>query len=251
MKKLIEQDKSIIVACDVSNLETLKKLVLETMNVSGIGGYKVGAVLAIKYGLPQIVALIRRYTPLPIIYDHQKGGTDIPDLGRIFIKTVKNAGVDALILFPFGGCLTLKKWVETTKRLVETVKRAEITILIGGQMTQAGFLEKDGGFVANQGPERIYRQAARLGVKNFVVPGNRLNLAAFYRRVISQETGDKEVVFYAPGFGFQKGEITEADKVLGNRWHPIIGRSVYQAEHPAEALKKFTSLLKGDRDGVF
>ena len=239
MKKLIQQNKSVIVACDVSGLEALKELVLQTMNIQGIGGYKVGAVLAIKYGLLQIVALIRKYTSLPIIYDHQKGGTDIPDLGEAFINSVASSGVDALILFPFGGRLTLEKWVEAAKM-------AGITILIGGQMTQAGFLEKEGGFVANQGPEAIYRQAARLGVKNFVVPGNRLDLAVSYKRVIFQEIGGEEVVFYAPGFGFQEGEITKANKVLGNRWHPIVGRSIYRADHPAEALKELIFVLKGE-----
>ena len=103
MQKLIKQQKSVIPACDVSDLQKLGELVEATASVSGIGAYKVGLELVIPFGLGRVAEAIRKYSQLPIIYDHQKGGTDIPDLGPKFAKAVKSAGADAVILFPFGG----------------------------------------------------------------------------------------------------------------------------------------------------
>ena len=45
--------------------------------------------------LKKVVDEIRKLTKLPIIYDHQKAGTDIPDTGDGFMKACKDSGVDA------------------------------------------------------------------------------------------------------------------------------------------------------------
>ena len=89
--------RSIIPACDVPNLKLLDKLVKETCNVKGIGGYKIGFELVIPFGIKEVIKTIRKHTKLPIMYDHQKAGTDIPEMGDKFMKAIK--GVDSVILF--------------------------------------------------------------------------------------------------------------------------------------------------------
>ena len=44
--------------------------------------YKVGLSLALDCGLPKVVEIAREYTDKPIIYDHLKAGTDIPEVGK-------------------------------------------------------------------------------------------------------------------------------------------------------------------------
>ena len=88
MKRVIEADRSIVPACDVASLETLRTLVTATSGLEGIGGYKLGFTLALRYGLPACVKEIRALSQLPIIYDHQKAGTDIPDTGKPFMDAV-------------------------------------------------------------------------------------------------------------------------------------------------------------------
>ena len=78
---IIKLKKSIIPSCDVNSLQKLTKLVKSTCSVNGVGAYKVGFELVIPYGIDKVVATIRKYTKLPIIYDHQKAGTDIPEMG--------------------------------------------------------------------------------------------------------------------------------------------------------------------------
>lgn len=229
---LIEQKKSVIVACDVATIEELARLVEETACVKGIGAYKVGAILAMKYALRTVVLIVKNYTDLPVIYDHQKGGTDIPPLGGPFVEAVVSAEVDALILFPFGGAATEKVWIEACQD-------NELTVLIGGHMTQPKFLERDGGFIADGAPGKIYEFAARLGVEDFVVPGNQPELVARYRAKIARIIG-RDPTLYAPGFISQGGDISYAARVAGENWHAIVGSAIYRAEDPRKAAEQVT-----------
>ncbi len=109
---IVPFQRSVVVVADVSTLEDHQKLVKETHNVSGIGGTKVGLDLALGYGLPRLVETTKSINPNSVfIYDHQKGGTDIPDLGRNFANRCRSSGVDAVILFPQSGPATQEYWV--------------------------------------------------------------------------------------------------------------------------------------------
>jgi len=160
---------------------------------------------------------------LPIIYDHQKGGTDIPDLGPKFAKAVKSSGADAVILFPFGGGATAEAWIKSCQE-------EGLVVLVGGHMTQPKFLENEGGFIADFGPEAIYRLAAEKGVTNFVVPGNKTDYVLKYRQLLEEVLGVDNFILYAPGFISQGGDISETGKVAGSNWHAIVGSAIYKKE---------------------
>jgi len=223
MKRLIEQQKSVIPACDVADLEKLRDLVIATSGVPGIGGYKVGLELAIPFGLKNVVEEIWEQSQLPVIYDHQKGGTDIPDLGTKFAKAVKSSGADAVILFPFGGAATEREWIKSCQD-------EGLIVLVGGHMTQPEFLESEGGFIHNFGPRRIYQIAAKLGITDFVVPGNKADFVLEYRQLLDTILGRGNFTLYAPGFISQGGNISETGKVAGNIWHAIVGGAIYKEE---------------------
>jgi hypothetical protein len=59
----IPYDKSIIISTEIS-LDQLKKLVDETKDVKGIGGYKVGMQLGLTETLAKTVATIKERTEL-------------------------------------------------------------------------------------------------------------------------------------------------------------------------------------------
>jgi len=217
---IIKLKRSIIPACDVPTLEALGKLVKETCDVKGIGGYKIGFELVIPFGMKRVIETIRKHTDLPIIYDHQKAGTDIPDTGEKFMKACK--GVDAVILFPQAGPETERKWIEAAQN-------ESLGVIIGGEMTHPRYLENDGGFILNSAPKMIYEIAASLGVSDFVVPGNKPERIVEYKRML--EAKGIKPVFYSPGMITQGGDISEAARAAGREWHAIIGRALYQAEN--------------------
>lgn len=228
--KIIKLNRSIIPACDVATLEALDKLVRETCDVKGVGGYKIGFELVIPFGMKSVIHTIRKHTALPIIYDHQKAGTDIPDTGEKFMKACH--GIDAVILFPQAG-------PETEGRWIEAAQKEGLGVIIGGEMTHPKYIESDGGFIRNGAPQAIYELAASLGVRDFVVPGNKPERIAEYKRML--EAKGIKPVFYSPGMITQGGDISEAARAAGSEWHAIIGRALYQAvdmHASAETLAK-------------
>ena len=230
---LIKLKKSIIPSCDVDSLEKLGKLVKETCSVKGIGAYKIGFELVILFGIKEVIKTIRKYTKLPIIYDHQKAGTDIPDTGIKFMKACK--GVDAVILFPQAGPETEKAWIKAAQK-------EGMHVIIGGEMTHPGYLSGDGGFLEDDAPTRMYEIAASLGVKDFVVPGNKPDRIKFYRDFL-KGVGVKEPVFYSPGLITQGGDVSEGAKAAGENWHAIIGRALYEAKDMKKAAQELVKNL--------
>lgn len=227
MKQIIKSNKSIIPSCDFSSLEKLKQLVNDTSDIEGVGAYKLGYELVIPYGLKNVIDAIRDYTDLPIIYDHQKAGTDIPEMGKNFVRACKK--VNALIIFPLAG-------IETETAWINSAIEEDMPIIVGGEMTHKGFLVSEGGFIDNSAPKKIYEKAVELGVKDFVLPGNKPEKIKFYREIIEKKC--PKPVYYSPGFIVQGGVISESAKLAGERWHAIVGRGIYQQKDFRKAVKE-------------
>ncbi|MBI2659496.1 orotidine 5'-phosphate decarboxylase [Candidatus Woesearchaeota archaeon] len=228
---IIKLKKSIIVACDVDSLEKLSKLVKSTCSVKGIGAYKIGFEIVIPFGMKAAVKTIRKFTKLPIIYDHQKAGTDIPEMGSKFMKACKLA--DAVILFPQAGPETEVAWIKAAQK-------AKMNLIIGGEMTHQAYLKEAGGFIDDNAPKRMYEIAASMGVKDFVIPGNRFVRAMEYAGLIQNKI--KNPVFYSPGLIAQGGKISDLAEKLDS-WHAIVGRAIYDAKNMKKAAEEIAKSL--------
>ena len=231
----IKLKRSIIPALDVDDLKKAKEIVKATCDVQGIGAYKVGFGLVIPYGLKKVVEEIRKLTKLPIIYDHQKAGTDIPATGDVFMKVCKESGADYVIIFPQAGPVTEEKWIEASKK-------HDVNIIVGGEMTHQCYLESDGGFLKSNAPRRMYQVASSLGVVDYVVPGNKPEKIAEYKEFL--ENKGIKPVFYSPGLVAQGGSITEGAKAAGENWHAIVGRGIYQAKDMKKAAEELVKALE-------
>jgi len=220
MNSLISRPKSVIPACDFTSLPKLGEIVEGTKEVAGIGGYKIGSILGLTWGLRQVTHVIRELTSLPIIYDHQKGGTDIPQLGSEFASVLRHAQVDAAILFPFGGRITEQDWIKA-------LQDQEIHVIVGGEMTQGEFFAKNDGYIADDAPLRMFDVAIKEGVRDFVVPGNKPEAVEGYRIYFERMLPNETVTLYAPGFITQGGDISETGKAAGDNWHAIVGTALY------------------------
>lgn len=230
----LKNKKGIIIACDLLTIEALKLLIKETYNVKEVVGYKIGFALCLKYGLQKITQLIKSITDLPIIYDHQKAGTDIPAIGQLFAKICADSNLDAVILFPQAG-------PETEKAFITALFDFGIEPIVGGEMTHNAYLEKDGGFLINDAPKKIYKIASQLNVKNFVIPGNKYESIKYHVENISKEI--KNPKFFMPGIGTQGGNLLKAFDAVGNyNAYAIVGSVIYQSEDPAGAIKKILEI---------
>lgn len=230
--------RSVIPACDVRTLGTLDDIVAATCDVPDIGGYKIGVSLAGRFGLPACVQAVQEHTTLPVIYDHQKAGTDIPDMGKEFAAMIAEAGAAAAIIFPQAG-------PATEEAFIKAYLDADIGVLVGLEMTHPKFLSSAGGWIDDLQFERAYRIAADLGVRDFVVPGNKPERVAYYRDLISGLCNNDQFALWAPGFVAQGGKISDAGNAAGDRWHAIVGRGICAAEDIGAAAKEMVSQLDG------
>ncbi|MDD5148831.1 MAG: orotidine 5'-phosphate decarboxylase [Candidatus ainarchaeum sp.] len=217
---IIKIPRSVIPACDVAELEKFEEIVEATAGIEKIGAYKIGFELALQYGLPKVVKTARKHSDKPVIYDHQKAGTDIPDTGKNFAAVCAKAKIDAAILFPQAGPETEKAWITA-------LKEAGIQVIVGGEMTHKGYLEKESGYIMDTAPKRMYENAIILGVTEFVVPGNKPEKISFYKGFL--ESKGISPVLYSPGLVAQGGKISDSAKAAGKNWHAIVGRALYEA----------------------
>ncbi len=232
-QRIIENDRSVIPACDVP-LEQFEEIVKATGNLPGIGGYKI-PIISGKKGWETWVGTARKYTTKPLIMDGQKFGTDIPDTGQEVMRNLKEAGFDAVILFPQSGPETERAWIYHAFDF-------ELKVIVGGRMTHPGYAVSEGGWITDEGALNMYRLAARAGVNNFVVPGNKPEIIKQVRAAIESE-GVLNPIFYAPGFIAQGGKIADTAKVAGERFHGIVGRGIYEAKDIRAAAIEHTSQL--------
>ena len=222
----------IIVACDVPGLEQLSSLVRATCKIDCIVGYKVGMLLALSNGLTSATTSVKKHTDKPVIYDHQKFGTDIPEVcsGEV-LDQIKSAGIEGLIMFPHAG-------IETLKAALRGCKEREICPIIGGEMTHKGYLQNEGGYISNDAPRRMYADAAQEGARYFVVPGTKTDQIKIYSELLGGIVSDP--VFMFPGIGKgQGGDIVDAfEATAPYRAYAIVGRSIYQSSDPRGAAEQ-------------
>ena len=246
--ELFHSKHGIVIACDVKSLDRLKELVGMTCDVDGVVGYKIGAILGLRYGLSEVVKRMSLQTDLPVIYDHQKLGTDIPEIsGGEILEICKEAGIKAVIVFPEAGPETLKSAIlgSDDPKLKETVKgcfRQGLVPLVGGEMTHKKYLVSEGGYISDDAPERIYVDAAKFGVEHFIIPGTKIDKMRKYRKVLENIVKPQ---FLFPGIGkdYQGGDIKAAfEAVHPHNSYAIVGREIYMAEEPKSAARRLSEI---------
>ncbi|OGL40113.1 hypothetical protein A3J32_01265 [Candidatus Saccharibacteria bacterium RIFCSPLOWO2_02_FULL_46_7] len=227
-ERIISADKSVVFAADVKP-EKFEPVVSELAGVEGLGGVKTGFEVALGIGLRTATELVRAANErLVNVYDHQKAGNDIPETGKNFARAMRRAGVDAAILFPFTGPKTQERW---TKELQDV----GVAVIVGAEMTHEQIRASEQGYVLDAAFMRMYANAIKMGVNNFVVPGNKPDRVAEYKDFFDKEIGEGQYSLWAPGFISQGGDVSETGKVAGPNWHAIVGGAIYNAENVHQA----------------
>src|SRR5262245_49659595 len=130
----------ILIALDMESLDQMRKVVEQTSDIPGIVGYKVGLTVTLRLGLGGAVRHLRASTDLPLMYDHQKAGPDVPDMAPKFSATCKEAGVDGLILFPIAG-------PRAVVAFAGSAYRNRLLPIVGGDLPFADYNAGCGGYV--------------------------------------------------------------------------------------------------------
>lgn len=233
---LVKAEHGIIIAADVSTIDDLRKLAKLGGQVDEVVAIKLGFSLALRYGLLTLVSTVKEVSHLSILYDHQKAGTDIPAMGQVFADICFEAGIQGTVFFPQAGPKTLEAFVTAA------FERG-LTPIVGLTMTHTAYLQSDGGFISDIAPARICEIAKGLGVRSFVLPGNKPEIVASFSKGPLMSIAPVEIMM--PGIGSQGGSIAKAfEASYGHHSFAIIGSAIYKATDPSAALKKFVEEIR-------
>ena len=221
----------IMPALDSDTVYDVLRTAEASTRIDGVIGYKIGLTLALRLGLPGAVTALREVTDLPIIYDHQKAGPDIPDMGPKFCALAADAGVSGLILFPLAG----PRAVDT---FVGGAIDADLMPLVGGDLPLKDYNASGGGYVIDDALDHIFQRAVDLGANHFIVPGNTDEKVRHHATRLRKSIRTPNLVI--PGIGALGGTISDCFAAAkGCRAYAVIGRGIYGAPDPAEAAKRF------------
>jgi orotidine-5'-phosphate decarboxylase len=238
----------IIVACDVTTDEELSNLVRDTCDTDGVVAYKIGASLALKYGLGHIGRCISEECSKVMIYDHQKFGTDIPDLGGgPVLEVIKEAGFEALILFPLAGPETLEWSIRGdpnhTNPAASGCIKVGLVPIVGSMMTHKRFIASEGGYIRDDAPQNIFETSARLGVRYFVLPATKPSVALQLFLTAKKEVPNPIFMFPGVGKSFQGGDLSALQITEDEPSYAIIGREIYLAQDVKSAVTHLAELV--------
>jgi orotidine-5'-phosphate decarboxylase len=238
MDTLLKSKHGIIISCDFSNIEKLEKLVKETCSLDFIQGYKIGMILVLKNGIKKVTSIIKKHTDSPIVYDHQKFGSDIPEIcsGEI-LQIIKDAGVEALVIFPHAG-------IETLKSTVKECFKIGLIPIVGGDMSHPGYNVKDGGYIDEGASQRIYIDAATIGVTHFILPCLKLERIKIYMHKLVNIVNNPQI--FITGIREEvTEEFLEACKIIHSyNSYSVIGRGITEEKDFSSAAGKFWKIVQ-------
>lgn len=230
MAKTLKGDMGIVPALDTESHEHLERVVRETTKLPGVAGYKLGLTSVLRDGLQESVRRLRDLTDLPILYDHQKAGPDMPDMAVKYTGMCKEADVDGLILFPVAGPTAVDMFVG------EAV-RAGLVPVVGGEIPVPDYSVSGGGYMLDDALDRILVRAVANKADHFVLPANDLAKITRWSNWISTNVSAPLVLL--TGFGSLGGSMESfAAAVPCKRRFAIVGRLITGAKSPGDAAAR-------------
>ena len=228
MAKALKGDLGIVPALDIDSHEHLELVVRETSKREGVAGYKLGLTSVLRFGLQESLRRLRDLTDLPIIYDHQKAGPDMPDMAKKYTAMCKEADVDGLILFPVAGPTAVDRFVG------EAIGAGLIPI-VGGEIPVPDYGVSGGGYMLDDALDRILVRAVRNKADHFVLPAHDVAKIERWSKWIAANVPSPLLLL--TGFGALGGSIETsfAAAAVCKRRFAIVGRLITGSKTPGEA----------------
>lgn len=208
----------ILFAADIK--EELSAVAMIRTVASEIAGIKLGSALLYRYG-PKIISRIKNEFGLPVIVDTKI--TDVAHIAEQVALLFADAGADAVTVSGICGPTVITSVCRAVNPSCEVWLFTEFT-------DNCGLLDE---YIA----DRVARIGIEAGATGIQAPGNRPDRVKEIRSIV----GATRCVMSC-GMGTQGGEIGKAVSAGAN--FEIIGRSIYDAPHPAEAARYFREQIE-------
>ena len=234
MTTMFKSSFGIVPALDVDAPEQLDRVVRETTGVAGVAGYKIGLSSVLRVGLAESVRRLRDLTDLPLLYDHQKAGPDMPDMADKFTALCRDAKVDGLILFPVAGPTAVD-------RFVGAARAYGLVPVVGGEIPVPDYGAAGGGYLLDDALDRILRRAAGAGADHFVLPAHDPAKIERWSGWIAANVAEPTVCL--TGFGSLGGTIADGFAAASPclRRFAIVGRLITNSPTPGDAAARLAA----------
>lgn len=215
----MEVKNNIILAMDLMDLKEAEKVCEDIREY--IDTIKIGYPLTLAEGLSTI-GFFKDNFDYKVICDYKVA--DIPATNEKIANLTFDAGADAIICHGFVG-------QDSVNACKESAEDHGKDVFLLTEMSHPGavkFLQKDADDIAKMGVE--------MGISNYVAPSTRLDRLSEIRDIVG-----KDAFIISPGVGTQGGD---PKKTLEFSDGLIIGRSIYNAENPKEAVENILKDIK-------
>ena len=215
----MEVKNNIILAMDLMDLKEAEKVCEDIREY--IDTIKIGYPLTLAEGLSSI-GFFKDNFDYKVICDYKVA--DIPATNEKIANLTFDAGADAIICHGFVG-------QDSVNACKESAEDHGKDVFLLTEMSHPGavkFLQKDADDIAKMGVE--------MGISNYVAPSTRLDRLSEIRDIVG-----KDAFIISPGVGTQGGD---PKKTLEFSDGLIIGRSIYNAENPKEAVENILKDIK-------
>jgi orotidine-5'-phosphate decarboxylase len=215
----MEVKNKIILALDVNTMESAMKIAGKVLDY--INTIKIGYPLALAEGLESISSIKEEFG-CNVIADFKVA--DIPETNSKIADLTFKAGADAVIVHGFVGN-------DSVEACLESAEDHGRDVFLLTEMSHPGasrFLKGVSEDIAAMGVE--------MGIKNYVAPATKLDRLEKIRNIVG-----KDSFIISPGVGAQGGD---AAKTLRFADAVIVGRSIYLAEDPENAVKSIIDGIK-------
>ena len=215
----MEVKNNIILAMDLMDLKEAERVCEDIREY--IDTIKIGYPLTLAEGLSTI-GFFKDNFDYKVICDYKVA--DIPATNEKIANLTFDAGADAIICHGFVG-------QDSVNACKESAEDHGKDVFLLTEMSHPGavkFLQKDADDIAKMGVE--------MGITNYVAPSTRLDRLSEIRDIVG-----KDSFIISPGVGTQGGD---SKKTLEFSDGLIIGRSIYNAENPKEAVENILKDIK-------
>jgi len=231
--ELLEKKNGIIIDLGYLQGKSLIDTIELTESIPFVVGYKVGTLPVLEAGLKETLGRIRKISSKPLLYDHQKLGSDLPETykGKM-LDLIKSYGADGLFVFPLGG-------KEVLEAITNKCISIELTPIVCGDLTYVGFFAEEGGYVNLDMQQRIYLDAASYGVSHFMMSCNRVDRIKIYCHQLSGIIGQLKIIFTGVGGADCNNLPDSCSQLTHNKAFALFNSSFENTDEYISALNAF------------
>ncbi len=231
--ELFSLKNGILISIKSTRLSTLERIINACRDLPYVAGFKVNSEITLINGLNDVISTAKKQTEKPLIFDHQKFGSDTPETySGSLLDTIKASGVDGLVVFPLSGRIVLET-------IIDKCLKIDLLPIVSGDLSYTGYFNDEGGYIYSDTQQRIYLEAASIGVSHFMMSCNRLDRIKIYCHELGSIVGQLKIFFTSIDIAGCENLPDACSQIKQNRAFAVFEDSFVSEEKYVSDLGRF------------